>query len=171
MSESRSTEGNLQFILPKEGSATVSLPQEDSSQVTKIIDLHIEDFMEKMKNMGNADIFTSPKLFIGDQEVVVIFHVAPNQLGVGVNVHAVDDDKHHCDLRSILLTGNVGNLTFEKREDGVRKKRENLVVKLGSMEEVKESMTTSGNHRLDLQVTLTASVIKGSINGQWIIPR
>ena len=44
-------------------------------------------------------------------------------------------------------------------------------VNLGSIEELKKAMTTTGNHKLDLQVTLTA---RGSGNGdesQWIIPR
>ena len=33
------------------------------------------------------------------------------------------------------------------------------------------AMTTSDNHRFDLQVILTASVTKGSNNDHWIIPR
>ena len=70
-------------------------------------------------------------------------------------------------MRSILVTGHVGNLTFEKRVDG--NKCEQLIVELGSVEKVKEAMTNSGNHSVDLQLTVTASMT--SYNKEWIIPK
>ena len=100
-----------------------------------------------------------------------------NSVTVAVSVATVlksilpDDDADQCDLRSILLTGHVGNLTFEERGGAAVKKCGSLTVVLGSMEEVEEAMTTSDNHRFDLQVILTTSVTKGSNNDHWIIPR
>ena len=73
----------------------------------------------------------------------------------------------------MLVTGNCGNLAFEEEaydEDGA------LSVELGSIEELTEAMTSSGNHKLDIQVTFTVAVksqtVKSETDGiEWIIPR
>ena len=179
MFEFRITEGNLQFILPKEGSANVLLPRKDSSVITRIIDIQIEDFLERLNgDLVKNRFIALPRVLIGDREVSVNFCLAwGNSVTVAVSVATVlksilpDDDAYQCDLRSILLTGHVGNLTFEERGGAAVKKCGSLNVVLGSMEEVEEAMTTSDNHRFDLQVILTASVTKGSNNDHWIIPR
>ena len=73
MSKSQSR-GDLQFFLPREGSA-VSLPKEDSSKTTetKTIDLHIEDFLLKLNDAAERwivdDFIRSPRFLIGDQRV------------------------------------------------------------------------------------------------------
>lgn len=76
----------------------------------------------------------------------------------------VEDNPEYCRLKSIFVTGSCGNLTFEKRkdapsadDDGVKCLQLNLV--LGSVEELKKAMTDTGNHRLDIQVTITALTI------------
>ena len=163
MSHSQSTEGVLQFSLPKKGSSTVSLPKKGPFKTTetKTIDLHIEDFLERL----NDPFIESPSVLIGEQRVFVYFWFDEDNIRVDVTV-----DKSGgvcCDVRSILVTGHVGNLTFEKRVDG--NKCEQLIVELGSVEKVKEAMTNSGNHSVDLQLTVTASMT--SYNKEWIIPK
>ena len=73
------------------------------------------------------------------------------------------------------VTGNIGNLTFEKSDEaGANQKMcEALAVELGSVEELKEAMINTGNHKLDLQVTVTVLVTLDSDEHeeQWIIQR
>ena len=182
MSKSQSR-GDLQFFLPREGSA-VLLPKEDSSKTTetkttktKTIDLHIEDFLEKLNDavqrqvvLVGEDFLQSPVFLIGDQEVYVGLAFEEDN-SILVEVYLYEDSGAYYSVRSILLTGHVGNLTFEERGGAAVKKCGSLNVVLGSMEEVEEAMTTSDNHRFDLQVILTTSVTKGSNNDHWIIPR
>ena len=171
---SKRTRGDLQLILPREGSSTVSLLKEDSTKVTKIIDFQIEDFMIKLNDGvriqdldGNGDFLESPRVVIGEQGVCFSCWIHESD---DVSLRVVNDEG--CDnLMSLLVTGNCGNLTLEKSE-----KDENglevLCVELGSMEELKNAMTNSGNHKLDLQVTVTFMVPENKDdNGQWIIHR
>ena len=44
-------------------------------------------------------------------------------------------------------------------------------VDVGSIELLKESMATSGNHKLDLQLTFTLMAEMEVEDSQWIIPR
>ena len=169
MSTSKRTRGDLQFILPKEGSSTVSLPKEDSSEITKIIDLHIEDFLGKLNETVDENFIKSPRFLIGHQEVSLCFGLNQKN-NVWVDVSDGDGDTFSSpNLMSILVTGNCGNLTFDKRDDAGAD--EYLVVRLGSVKKLKEAMTTSSNHKLDLQVTLTVLVPGDSDDDQWIIPR
>ena len=174
---SKRTRGDLKFVLPKEGSTSVSLPREDSAKETKIIDLQIDDFMMKLKGAVQnlsmklvdecADFIKSPRFIIGDQKVFVSCRIDEDN---SVNLRVVNDEglEH---LISMLVTGNCGNLTFEKR-DGEEYGDEVLGVKLGSIEELKEAMTNSGNHKLDLQMTVTVLVPgNNDDNCQWIIRR
>ena len=74
---SQRTEGDLQFILPKKGSATLSVHQEDSSDVTKTIDLLIEDFQEKLndavqRQILNEEFITSSRFPIGGYQHAVV---------------------------------------------------------------------------------------------------
>ena len=183
MSQSQSTEGDLKFFLPKEGSSTVSLPKVDSSKKTKAkaktktktIDLHIEDFLGKLNDALQRqavleDFISSPVFLIGNRRAEVNIWFDDEVLHV--NVH-LDDECFISYLRSFLVTGSCGNLTFEKRSDaGAEKDCELLSVELGSVEDLKKAMTTTGNHKLDLQVTLTALMThRYSDNDQWIIPK
>ena len=74
---SKRTRGDLQLILPKEGSSTVFLLKEDSSEITKVIDLQIEDFLAKLNQafqeqlIDDVNFITSPGFLIGHQEVSV----------------------------------------------------------------------------------------------------
>ena len=166
MSKSKRTRGDIQFILPKEGSS-ISLLKEDPSKVTKIIDLQIEDFLERLnkaveKRLVNENFLESPKFILGDQQVSVNVSLTFNEddeycIWVDVYNHG---SGRYCDLRSILVTGNCGNLGLENKEDAddAGEECEILSVELGSVEELKEAMTTTGNPKLDLQVTVTAMV-------------
>ena len=179
MSQYQSKRVDLQFILPKKGSSTGLLPKEDSSKntETKTIDLHIEDLLERLndavqRKIGDQSFTVSPVFLLGEQRVHASFFCLNNRLYVEVCV--ADDGGYYCDLRSILVTGSCGNLTLEKRTDaGADEKQcDGLFVELGSIEDLKEAMNTSGNHKLDLQLTITALVTGGwDDNDQWIIPK
>ena len=76
-------------------------------------------------------------------------------------------DRNSDHLRSILVTGNCGK---EKRDD-IGEGSNFLSLDLGSVKELKEAMTTSGIHKLDLQLTVTARGPGNSNDDQWIIQR
>ena len=163
------TRGDLQLILPKDGSPSVHLPREN---FTKTIDLHIEDFLGKLneavQNIGvDENFIISPSFIIGDKKVFVGCWIGEDNI-VNLRVVNYDGFQH---LISMLVTGNCGNLTLEKR-DGDEYGCVVLFVELGSIEELKEAMTNSGNHKLDLQVTVTVLVPgNNDDNCQWIIRR
>ena len=168
---SKRTRGDLQLILPKDGSPSVHLPREN---FTKTIDLHIEDFLGKLneavhnkRKRWDEDFITSPSFIIGPQKVFVTCYCWIDEDNI-VDLRVVNDEglEH---LISMLVTGNCGNLTLEKR-DGEEYGDEVLGVELGSVEELKEAMTNSGNHKLDLQVAITVPG-NNDDNGQWIISR
>ena len=153
--------------MPKEGSSALSLPKEDSSKVTKIIDLQIEDFLEKI---NRKTVIKSPRFVMSHHELSVYVWFADENI-VCVDVSDVDGNADwSSDPRSILVTGDCGNLTLEKRKDAGGAGNE-LYVELGSIEELKKDMTTSGNHKLDVHVTLTLMKTGKSEDDQWIIPR
>ena len=67
------------------------------------------------------------------------------------------------------MTGSCGNLTFEKRDDsGEWEDCDVLSVGLGSIAKLKKAMTTTGNHKLDMQLTITALLTE---DDEWIIPK
>ena len=172
---SKRTRGDLQLILPKDGSPSVHLPREDSSKVTitKTVDLHIEDFLGKLNEAVqnqrvDEDFVTSPRFIIGDQKVFFVCWIDEEEDN-SVNLDVVSEDGSDYLIRSMLVTGNCGNLTLEKRH-GDEYRRKFLSVELGSVEELKEAMTNSGNHKLDLQVAITVPG-NNDDNGQWIISR
>ena len=172
MSESQSTKADLQFILPKEGSSAVSLPKKDPSLVTKIIDLQIEDFLEKLNDAYQRqdvwkNIITSPSFLIGDERVVVNIHFDEEDM-VLVSVELSPEFDIPPNLQSLLFKGNCGNLSLEMRDEGPGVVAD---LELGSIAELKEAMTSSGNHQLNLQLTLTALEIEERADDQWIIPR
>ena len=77
--------------------------------------------------------------------------------------------------KTMLLTGNCGNLTFKNRDfqQEIEKTDWHVKWELGSIEELKKAMTSIGNYKLDLKVTLTVAEIVTDTGGdeQWIIPR
>ena len=157
------------MILPKDGSPSVHLPRED---FTKTIDLHFEDFLGKLneavQDIGvDENFIISPSFIIGDKKVFVGCWIGEDNI-VNLRVVHYDGFQH---LISMLVTGNCGNLTLEKR-DGDGYGNEVLGVELGYVEELIEAMTNSGNHKLDLQVTVTVLVPENKDdNDQWIIHR
>ena len=157
MSQFQSTEGDLKFL-------------EDFTETTKtkVIELNIEDFLAKLNNAVqrqavDEDFIESPGFFIGDQALTVGFSFdEDNRVVVNLCAH---DFSNKYRMMSMLMTGICGNLAL-KEEFGSAAGFRGL--ELGSIAELKEAMTTSGNHKLDLQVTLTALLID---NDQWIIPK
>ena len=172
---SKRTKGDFQFFLPKEGSSTVPLPEDE---ITKTIDLHIEDFLKKLNDLSDCytdhEFISLPRVLMGKYRVHVRFWHNEDH-SVFLEVENFDDGKY-CDLRSLLVTGNIGNLALEERIDAdpFEKICPNLPMKLGFVEELKESMTSTGNHKLDLQLTLKV-LVTGDIGDndehedQWII--
>ena len=168
------------MILPKDGSPSVHLSREDSSKVTitKTIDLHIEDFLGKLNEAVqnqrvDEDFVTSPRFIIGDQKLFVGCWIdEDNIVDLRVVIDVRSNDEIFVHLISMLVTGNCGNLSLEKSDGDYDDWNELLYVDLGSIEELKEAMTNSGNHKLDLQVTVTVLVPgNNDDNGQWIIRR
>ena len=161
MSQSKSKEEEARvYLLPKKGSSYVHLP-DDSSKVTqmKVTDLQIEDFLERLNEaVQNEDFIKSPKFDIGGQLLQVGIYIADN------NCVYVSTDVYS-DLTSIGVSGTCGNLRIGPKTTS------SGFVNLGSIEELQEAMTTSGNHKLDLQVTVTATVPRNSDDDQWIIRR
>ena len=171
---SKRTRGDLQFILPKEDSTTVSQPEK---VITKTIDLQIEDFLEKLNDLEDSptceDFITLPRVLMGNYRVPITFWYN-NHKSVVLDITNVGDGIY-CNLRSMHVTGNIGNLTFEKSDEaGANQKMcVALSVELGSVEELKEAMINTGNHKLDLQVAVTVLVTLDSDEHeeQWIIQR
>ena len=103
------TRGDLKFILSKE----------DPAQVTKIIDLHIEDFLRKLNHQAISDRL---KLFkiefpigFGQEKGSVTGMCWFNQHKD--NRPQVMLDVYGDHLWSILVNGNCGSLTVEKMEN------------------------------------------------------
>ena len=140
--------------------------------VTKIIDLQVEDFLEKLNEAAAAmdyeavNIFKTPKFLIGNgnQEVSISCCIDETYI-VMLDIKSDVGKKH---LKSLIVVGNCGNLAFEKT-GSLDPDTFHLEVELGSTEDLQEAMTTSGNHKLDLQVTLT--VKNKEVNTEWIIRR
>ena len=165
MSQSKSKEEEARvYLLPKKGSSYVHLP-DDSSKVTqiKVTDLQIEDFLERL-NESVQDIFVgedfikSPKFEIGGQLLQVGIYIADN------NCVYVSTDVYS-DLTSIGVSGTCGNLRIGPKTTS------SGFVNLGSIEELQEAMTTTGNQNLYLQVTVTVIVPENSDDDEWIIQR
>ena len=166
---------DIRLLLPKEGSSAIHLAQEVPTEITKTISLQIEDFLERLERLegleheqtDSVDVFKSPTLLIGDHKVFVeCWCHELNRLYVEVETDIAV-------LRSILVTGNCGNLAIEESgndKDGYFF----LSAEIGSLEELKRAMTSSGNHQLDLRVTVAVNVAvteNRDDNDEWIIPR
>ena len=161
-----------QFFLPKKAQSS-NLTREDPSQITKTIRLHIEDFFERLKDNFNrleatkGHFIKSPTFPIGDEKGYLGIFVDGENVYLDVSE---DHDGVLMTLQSIEVTGVCGSLSIAKSTadwsgNGF------LYVELGSVEEMKEAMISSGNHKLDLHVTL---ILKGKadvIESEWIIPR
>ena len=158
MSESQGTELDVQFVLPKKRPSTI-LPEEYPSKTTKTIGLQIEDFLEKLNEdlpQESEDFIMSPKFVIGDQEGFVGIYY---ELGT-IRLTASRAGGHPVNLKSISVSGICGNLAFGKING--TPDFEYLSVELGFIEALREAMISSGNHKLDLQVTLTAVKIEAN---------
>ena len=179
MSQSRSKEGDVGFFLPKKDFPTVSpaLPEEyssDTTKITKTVDLHIEDFLERLndavqRQAVDEDFITSPRIIMGHQIVYVSFFFDVNN-----DVYVYPNPNSYCSgtephPRAFKVTGNCGNLNFEEGNCAGAWNRLRMSLKLGSIEKMKEAMTTTGSNKLDLQVTLTRKT--EADDSEWIIPR
>ena len=112
---SKRTRGDLQFILPKEDSTTVSQPEK---VITKTIDLQIEDFLEKLNDLEYSptceDFITLPRVLMGNYRVPITFWYNNHK---SVCLDITIGDGIYCNLRSMHVTCNIGNLTFEKSDE------------------------------------------------------
>ena len=80
----------------------------------------------------------------------------------------VNNDEDFGQFLNMKVTGNCGNLTLEKNVGtSNRIYHEVLDVELGTCEKLKEAMTISGNHNLDLQLVIIAFDTWDSV---WINP-
>ena len=175
MSKSQRNKVDVQFVLPKKRSATINLSEEDPSKITKTIGLHIEDFLEKIglkeERRHDSIIIKSPPFFIRDQPLVLNIRM-PNcdccPADITLDVSTVNGEWKTPILKSIGVTGICGDLTFKENNNGDRDGY--FYVDLGPSYELKEAMTSSGNRKLDLQVTVTGWG-EAEAATEWIIPR
>ena len=170
--------GQSRYFLPKKCFSTVppALPEDEYfsmiTEISKTIELHIEDFLERLNDVQRVrdDFITSPRIFIGHQlDVFVSIYVDVNN---DVRLYPFSRDCDQLNPKFIKVTGYCGNLAFDNENCAGAWSR--CDVKLGSRDELKEAMTTSGNNKMDLQVTLTEQGIKdiGSDGpSEWIITR
>ena len=164
------------YFLPKKCFSTVppALPEDEYfsmiTEISKTIELHIEDFLERLNDVQRVrDFITSPRIIIGHQPVFVSIYVDVNN---DVRLYPFSRDCDQLNPKFIKVTGYCGNLAFDNENCAGAWSR--CDVKLGSRDELKEAMTTSGNNKMDLQVTLTEQGMKdiGSDGpSEWIITR
>ena len=171
MSQSQSIEVDVQFFLPKEGSSTTHLPQEDPSEITKTIGIHIEDFLERLNSgLRNEEgvFISSPESAIGYGSAniwLAVFSEDDIIIGVQVLCSGNGNGQRDPEPKSLSVRGICGNLSFEKSEA-------HWCVEIGSIEELTEAMTSSGNHKLDFQCTATVSLAEMDADDrEWIIPK
>ena len=176
MSQSKSKEEEARvYLLPKKGSSYVHLP-DDSSKFThiKVTDLHIEDFLERLNSgLRNEEgvFISSPESAIGYGSANIWLSVFSEDdiiIGVQVLCSGNGNGQRDPEPKSLSVRGICGNLSFEKSEA-------HWCVEIGSIEELTEAMTSSGNHKLDIQVTITGRIAVESEtddeDSQWIIPK
>ena len=135
--------------------------------ITKTIDLHFEDFMEKLNEAHiQEEIFIeSPTFPVGSVGgVSVDLRVESGEDGHDGDVSVRVWVEESLMLRSIRLTGECGNLTFNEDDS-------DDWFYLASFNRLKEAMITSGNHNLKLQLKITFVVVMETDNSQWTIPR
>ena len=153
--------------------STVSPPKEDS-EITKIIDLHIEDFQELLQPESEEGDFIKTSGFnIGGQPVSASFYYDKSSLSVLVDIYPVVVEPWIGGLKftSIHVTGYFGKKKIDKKKDfpgGIEANDGWFSSELGSVAELKEAMTTSGNYKLDLQVAFTALIFDSDL---WIMTR
>ena len=169
MSESQGTEGSLQFFLEKKWPEEDEYPWPWNNKIAETIGLHIEDFLERLNeavenHRVDEDFIKSPRFLIRDQRVFLGIYVAKSNV---VCVRANTSDAFFYLFRSIEVKGYCGLHALERSKCVVPWDR--LQVELGSIEKLKEAMTTSGNHKLDLQVTVTEE--KQEFDDGWTIVR
>ena len=172
MSQSQSTEVDVQFFLPKEGSSTTHLPQEDPSEITKTIGIQIEDFLERLNSgLRNEEgvFISSPESAIGYGSANIWLSVFSEDdiiIGVQVLCSGNGNGQRDPEPKSLSVRGICGNLSFEKSEVHW------CCVEIGSIEELTEAMTSSGNRKLDFQCTATVSLSEMDADDrEWIIPK
>ena len=131
--------------------------------ITKKIGLHVEDFLEKINEADDDFSIMSPIFSIGSVGGICLELALIGLEEVNLWAIKVPETKP-MSLQSMEVTGVCGNLTIKDEND-------DNIVHIGSIAWLKKAMTTSGNHKLDLQVTLTLELEVKTEDSQWIIPR
>ena len=162
----REGEADLKFFLPKRENSTIS----------KTLEVCIEDFLEKLGDAerlaDGADFIQLPEVTIGYHQVTVTIDKSGENIYVSLQTSLSPRNKEmNIIQRGIILEackveGVCGNLSFEEEEvDVCNDPGYSTSVKMKSIKELKEAMTTSGSHKLDLKITLTM------VENQWIVTR
>ena len=139
--------------------------------VTKTIGLLVEDFLERINEavQSQEDFSIESSIFPIGSLGGIILELVSEELGSEygyIKLRAwLAPEETPLDLRRIKVTGVCGNLNIRENES------EFDFVDLGIIDMLKEAMTTSGNHKLDLQLTFHLKAEMKTDNCQWIIPR
>ena len=134
--------------------------------ITKTIELQIEDYLERLNEASKSqENFVIESRFPIGSVCGINLELHSGNGSASVWASAVPEETP-LRIRSIRVRGTCGNLTIdESKNDTVN------TVDVGSIEELMESMATSGNHKLDLQLTFTLMAEMEVEDTQWIIPR
>lgn len=139
--------------------------------VTKTIGLLVEDFLERINEalQSQEDFSIESSIFPIGSLGGIVLELVSEELGSEygyIKLRAwLAPEETPLDLRRIKVTGVCGNLNIRENES------EFDFVDLGCIDMLKEAMTTSGNHKLDLQLTFHLKAEMKTDNCQWIIPR
>ena len=131
--------------------------------ITKKIGLHVEDFLEKINVANDDSSIMSPIFSIGSVGGICLELSWIDLEDINLWAIKVPETKP-LSLQFMVVTGVCGNLTIQDQNDA-------NIVHIESIARLKKAMTTSGNHNLDLQVTLTFELEVKTEDSQWIIPR
>ena len=154
--------------------AKLFLPKiEDCFLSTKTFDVCIEDFLEKLngdaeKVEDNEDFIQSPDIVIGDHLVSLGIYKEAGSIWLGVRTLGVHLKEMNIILKLLEVEGVCGNAPVKGKSSNVvchLPGNDSLAAELEKIEHLKDAMTTSGNHKLDLQVDL---IIEES---GWIVTR
>ena len=152
--------------------AKLFLPKKkgDPSVNKKTFDVCIEDFLEKLngdaeKVEDNEDFIQSPDIVIGDHLVSLGIYKEAGSIWLGVRALGVLIKEMNIILKLLEVEGVCGNAPVKRNSVCDLPGDNCLAAELEKIEHLKDAMTTSGNHKLDLQVDL---IIEES---EWIVTR
>ena len=154
-----------------EADAKLFLPKKENSTISKTLDVCIEDFLEKLEDAGNVQLCSHfielPEVFIGYLQVNVFINISGGDVDVRVDTTVSPGSKdvniiqRGVTVKACKVEGVCGNLPFEN--DAIDPYFYEKKIK--PVKDLKEAMIASGNHKLELKITLTM------VEDEWVVTR